>query len=351
MHKPLIILFCSLFLGLCCHGQEARIITLKQQKPSYIPRSFYIAAIKDVRDDTTSVGMLRSGFSNRKTNVNLSYGVSAALTVWLDKSLKKDTSVLPVEVHIIEFALSENPIAGNQQEVILSLGVSFHKDGMELVSFTGSSTVGGSQDMVLPVEKLIRETVSDALRRFDDWVKKNKDLMAPPGVKLAVVFEPSDDPDNINYSSVPLTWQDFQGRPDDLSRGAAATYGGIGLGYSAIQKGTLTEITVRLSAVFNKHNSWVKDDSRKDYILQHEQRHFDITAIIACRLAAALKTATISQKYYVAEINALHRQYLKIAEEMQAQYDDETEHGVNKKAQAQWELELEESLKQTECYK
>lgn len=74
-------------------------------------------------------------------------------------------------------------------------------------------------------------------------------------------------------------------------------------------------------------------------ILNHEQRHFDITEIVVRDLNKALKNIKEEQKAdYLYE---LYKEKLKL---MQTQYDYETEHYNNRKKQINWDNKIDSLL-------
>src|SRR5262245_56433743 len=83
----------------------------------------------------------------------------------------------------------------------------------------------------------------------------------------------------IEWSSIKrLTWDDYLARPSSSSDAAAITSTALGLEYHVRNNILTYKITCR----FSKTRSWGKYKS--DYILQHEQGHFDITEIYARKL-------------------------------------------------------------------
>ena len=67
-------------------------------------------------------------------------------------------------------------------------------------------------------------------------------------------------------------------------------------------------------------------------VLRHEQLHFDITEIKAQQLTEAIRSFSFTSEHFKEELNALHKQYQKEMEDMQQQYDLETQHSLIKKA-------------------
>lgn len=78
-----------------------------------------------------------------------------------------------------------------------------------------------------------------------------------------------------------------------------------------------------------------KDSTR---ILNHEQLHFDITHYFASQLDLELKAIKSKDVTTTSKIlSDLYFKYCKKLDQMQRQYDEETDHGLNIEAQAMWE--------------
>ncbi len=83
----------------------------------------------------------------------------------------------------------------------------------------------------------------------------------------------------------PLTWDDFQGRPDyNYDAVSALTSSGI-MHMKGCENG---KIIYKIEAYFEKDFSWVKPEAYTDHHLEHEQIHFDITQLYAKKLEHAL---------------------------------------------------------------
>ncbi|UAY51457.1 hypothetical protein [Ferruginibacter albus] len=144
-----------------------------------------------------------------------------------------------------------------------------------------------------------------------------------------------------------LTWDDFKGTPnDDNTFTAALTYAGFGYGATFSDddgdgKGTLT-ITVYCD--FNKNGSWVKEKGRNDYILNHEQHHFDISYICTLLFIKKLKEEKYTLANYNSVIKNAYRQTASQMSSMQNQYDTETHNGLIKDKQEEWNNKIKEQL-------
>ncbi len=93
-----------------------------------------------------------------------------------------------------------------------------------------------------------------------------------------------------------LTWEDFQSRPQRGTEAVASTSTSLGLTYQ-LSSGNLT---YDITCAFSKWKSW--GSLKTDYILAHEQGHFDITEIYARKLHAALAAYKLRSRTYQQDI-------------------------------------------------
>ncbi|HEY5750640.1 MAG TPA: hypothetical protein VIU12_31475 [Chryseolinea sp.] len=91
----------------------------------------------------------------------------------------------------------------------------------------------------------------------------------------------------------------------------------------------------RVRSVFHRYKSWKTDTA--EYLLAHEQLHFDITELLARKLRKAIQASPdptgesfdpIIQKLYEECTN------------MQTTYDKDTAHGIIAGSQARWKMKI-----------
>jgi Bacterial protein of unknown function (DUF922) len=149
----------------------------------------------------------------------------------------------------------------------------------------------------------------------------------------------SRDADTIPWnSSRKLIWMDFQGEPDETSSNAALTSSGIEFSYGYSNE----KFTYTITCLFDKKKSWGK--LKNDYILAHEQGHFDISEIHARKLNKALKEYKFNTASAAKEITAMYKQIMKEQTAMQEEYDAETNHSRDKGQQAAWLEKIRKDL-------
>jgi predicted secreted Zn-dependent protease len=138
-----------------------------------------------------------------------------------------------------------------------------------------------------------------------------------------------------------LNWGDFKARPDANSPNAALTSTAIKFDFS-YNDGNLKFHT---RCQFDKSISWGR--VKNDYILSHEQGHFDITEIHARKLNKALKEYTVDNANNVSrDLNKIYEKTMRELHNMQTAYDAATDFSINHDKQNEWLKKISDELKE-----
>lgn len=163
----------------------------------------------------------------------------------------------------------------------------------------------------------------------------------------------------------PLTWDDFQGLPPaGAEKSAEAAQIVMRLGYSfkaqtwfdtktGKWKAHLIEVTT--TNAMDRTRSWVVPERKTDALLNHEQKHFDLNEVYRRLLQAALEnflgrleTVGDTEEEAMAKLEEklkeMFERVKRKCEEVQNQYDQETEHGRNAEKQREWDKKIAEWL-------
>ena len=153
----------------------------------------------------------------------------------------------------------------------------------------------------------------------------------------------------INWSKDrPLTWADFKGTPDATNKQeAAATCTELIITPDNQSKDSI-KYFVYAQAVKNK--SWKIKKDESDYILKHEQTHFDIAELFARKLRKELSETAFTTKTLNSQVEKIFRKFYKLLEEEQNKYDKETNHSIIKEKQEEWNKKILEDLNSYESY-
>ncbi|MEM1001281.1 MAG: DUF922 domain-containing protein [Bacteroidota bacterium] len=148
----------------------------------------------------------------------------------------------------------------------------------------------------------------------------------------------------------PLEWVDFEADYNPKSDAVALTASGITFGYSIGQiNNVISSFKAQVYAHFYPARSWVKPEHDNEYILAHEQLHFDITELHARLMRKELSELRISNNIKQ-RIQEVHRRISMDLDRMQILYDSDTNHSINREAQLRWIQEVKQALKVLEDY-
>ncbi|WP_439153247.1 DUF922 domain-containing protein [Winogradskyella sp.] len=146
-----------------------------------------------------------------------------------------------------------------------------------------------------------------------------------------------------------LTWDDFKGEPDTINHPTTLAMTNSGIGYeSGINM--FKEGKVFVQSFFYTNKSWVTPEGRSDYVLRHEQIHFDITEIYSRKLRKELAGANITSKNSQ-NAEPIFNRIINELTKRQDRYDEETMRGDRKETQEHWEAVVKLELAKYNLYK
>lgn len=144
-----------------------------------------------------------------------------------------------------------------------------------------------------------------------------------------------------------LSWSDFKGAPRyDLTNMAALTSSGISY-YTGCNNGTFK---YKIESYFDKQESWVKDDAKDYFRLEHEQIHFDITELFARKLRKLLSQRDF-KCYEEMEFRQIVDTFLNNWETEQRIYDINSQYSRDLEVQTEWKKKVEIELEEHEAFK
>ena len=157
------------------------------------------------------------------------------------------------------------------------------------------------------------------------------------------LFAQSKDEELLEWNaSRKLTWNDYKASPDPESDAAASTTSYLAIEYNI----TSNSFGYKIQSRFSKSLSWGLH--KTEYILSHEQGHFDIAEIFARKLNKKMSEYRFNKRTYQQDLNKIYNDILDEKEKLQNDYDKETNHSIKKEKQAEWLKKIEKML---EAYK
>ena len=146
-----------------------------------------------------------------------------------------------------------------------------------------------------------------------------------------------------------LLWSDFNGKVNRSAGPAALT--NVVMGYEFETLG-FNHFRFKLNMTFQRKDSWVKKDKQSDYLLAHEQLHFDIHELFARKfMKYALEQRVFATADFSKDLKRIFNRTFRELKKMQEDYDHETDHSRNREAQARWEKKVAELLRQYEAWR
>jgi Bacterial protein of unknown function (DUF922) len=143
-----------------------------------------------------------------------------------------------------------------------------------------------------------------------------------------------------------LTWFDFLGNSMDKTELAAYTISGIS--FSPVVKGD--SLILSVVCYFDRNNSTVKPECLTSHILNHEQKHFDLTEIYARKLRKSILEYKFNKQTLKVDLANLFNKALDELDKEQDIYDAETRHSKEKEEQLKWDQKIKDQLKYLQNY-
>jgi hypothetical protein len=351
--------FLFLFIGLILvtSFKTADPIILVDEPIAFKPNNYCIATVTDERANKTAIAQILVKSAENKTtlqSIDMQGGVEAAVSRFIDRNLAKDRSLRPVNITIKEFNLTENALPDGSIEgrIKLHLSFGFEKDyGTEhLVDYDGGlNYVRNGNNYITVVEPCLRKALKAGLVYFDNWVKNN--TAANHKLAKSVKFDFTNYTENVEGDTIyyaskrPLTWSDFQSKHKPPLVANASVMPGFGYEIEQEVVNGIINVQVQLKVYVPKSACWADSYGRDAYALNHEQRHFDITKIIAEQYKQKILAQNLTPDNYEAFILMQYLDSYRDMHTMQTSYDKETSHSRNQFLQQEWNNRIDQELK------
>jgi len=348
--KSCLITVVTLILAMALKGQNSKIVHLDNKPVNYAPVEFYINAVIDDRSEKEHAGKLTS--EGKKGTIDMTNGVAGAFENFISANVKQNKNKQPLALHVPVLDINVAKTGGLwKTEIILTL--SFYVGEKKLVDFTGKGKVSSDKEPEEYISNFLIQNLESDLKQFDEWWAQNKgEIPTAREVKVNVKLgRQIDKPYCIGYDKDRLLRiDDFRGPPKGEGREMAETMSGIGFGYTAKTENGQIVVSVTVTPYFDKSQSWFKEAGKNQRVLNHEQAHFDITAIKACELVKTIRNSTFTQENYKDLLEKLRNRNGDDTFAEENLYDDETVHGTVNDKQLEWERKLKEEVGSVGCF-
>lgn len=146
-----------------------------------------------------------------------------------------------------------------------------------------------------------------------------------------------------------LSWEDFKAAPKKHLSYKANTNSGLSFSWNTRESSNGMIFNYEVVSNFYPNQSWVKEIEEVEYLLAHEQLHFDITELHARKLRKALESFMPGSKMKK-ELNDIYSEIEQQRRQMQNQFDKETNHSIKKAAEYKWRKFIEKELNKLSEY-
>ncbi|PWT70349.1 MAG: hypothetical protein C5B59_20760 [Bacteroidetes bacterium] len=141
-----------------------------------------------------------------------------------------------------------------------------------------------------------------------------------------------------------LAWSDFKAPPDNAVKAAALTSTNIKIDAGFENN----SFQYHIHCMFDKSKSWGR--VKNDYVLQHEQGHFDIAEIYARKLNKMLKSYKPHDSDPSKDVTKIYQNVMQGYNEEQNLYDQETNFSIDHTKQEEWLRKIDNGLRELQDY-
>ena len=354
-----ILIYTSFVFTAYAPGQPAGDIVLHDERLPVTPKEFYIANVVDERENRGAIAWLMPSEIAGKAKpelmpADLRGGGFAAIRRFIEHSFTQDRALRPVIIRLKKCEITESAPGGGQVEGHISLAMSFSMAGendmddeVPLTDYNGSTVYRRTAGLPQDIEPALRHMLASSLLYLNTWMNRQANININLAKKVKIDFaDYTEKPegDTIYYAARrPLTWDDFQ------SNIGSATYDAQvfpTFGYDEHLEVVNAVACVRLLVKVSlpKSACWVRDGSRNDYTLNHEQRHFDIARIAAEHFKQKINAQNLTVTNFEGIINSTYLEAYREMSQLQKEYDNDTRHGSDAAAQQRWNERVSREL-------
>lgn len=291
--------------------------------------TFYISGIKDLRD-----------IKGNELKV---------LKKYIADNLPNNQSLKPIVIDIKELTVTETPgkpgMVNGEIKMALSFSLQKSAEPQHLLNYNGGMKYSRVATNKTVVEQHLTQISKSSLSYFDKWMSNNisTNKIFATAVKFHFKeFKDELDGDTIYYSSKrPLTWSDFKSKIKRSNKYAAMVMPNFGYDQEEKIENGVIQVSITLQTFLAKSDCWLGSSYKDNYMLNHEQRHFDIAKIVTDQFKTKLLNADLSPENYEALVNMQYLESYRDMNKLQKAYDTETSHGLNNSAQYNWNKRID----------
>ncbi|MDQ4141099.1 MAG: hypothetical protein M3142_11310 [Bacteroidota bacterium] len=335
-------------------------IVLRTTPLPFTPKEFYIAEVKDERDDRKAVAYLIPApaspsvpLATTAQPVDLQGGGLVAIREFIQGSWPQNNKLRPLIIRLKECKVVETPGATKGRvdgRINIAMAFDYRREGkpVHLVEYRGGARYSRPANSFSVIEPTLRQSLIGGIRYINIWMDqeagRNEKLATGIQVNLTDYVQNVED-DTVFYTpNRPLKWSDFTATPRGGKYAALVFPSFAYQGGSEVVNGIIQlNLTVKVYVI--RSSSWVKDAARDAYSLNHEQRHFDIVKLVAERFKRKIHPDSLTLDDYNSIVQYKFIESFREMNKMQEKYDGETGHGTNAAAQEAWNARIDADLR------
>jgi hypothetical protein len=345
---PLVLLF-SLFIA-PVFAQEIQFELTKSEGKVLENPGYELVEVLDNQSNSTSIGSIYS-INNQVYKIKIKNTITQGIKDFYNNSLSQIETERAIQMRVVDFKISEKQQSSKVASGELKIKFSYYLKGsfepVHLVDYEAGITYQRSIHRTDLVNQILNKGVSNSLIFFNDWINNHAthNRKLAKSVRLEIIEKSrKSDQDTVFYdSNRPLNWNDFLDKPNRTSSNNAVIFTSLAMeGNPYIEDGVLV-LPLEIKVYMLPGSSWVRNEGKNDYSLNHEQRHFDVTRIVGNRLINKLKALELNPENYEAEVNGAFFDSYREMNRLQEIYDARTRHGLDN-AQYRWNTILDKAL-------
>jgi hypothetical protein len=328
-------------------------IRLRTEKVQNGNWEYYIANVIDARPQGQVFATLwyKGGNGKMKSYASdINGGSKNALSSFLIDGLPRNTEGRPVNIRILECMIREsNESTHVSGQVTLKVQFELEKDWgtQPLTTYSMNLKYTRSINNFEYIEPALRKVLGNSLKYIHNWMRKESatNILLAKGLKLSFRNYNEQDADTLYYQKArSLSFDDFKAKPPQNTRFQAAIFPSFGYDMHREFKGGLIQVQIILKVYMIRSASWAFPMIKSTYSLNHEQRHFDLVKLISERFKAKMLSEKLNPDNYEGIINFEYLEFYREMNQLQQRYDQETNHGINKAKQDEWNRWIDAQL-------
>ncbi|WP_347216708.1 DUF922 domain-containing protein [Chryseobacterium sp.] len=148
-----------------------------------------------------------------------------------------------------------------------------------------------------------------------------------------------------------LVWDNFKSPVNKRSNPNIAAYTNCGWEYSVVKSSNpKSPVKIEIKTIFNEDKSWKDVKKINDYILLHEQKHFDIAELFVRKFRKSVTEKIRNSGDYDRLFKSIYNTVYNEYKNFQIAYDRDTRHGVDEVKQAEYNAAISQELENLKSY-